>query len=298
MRARDRIQLVVARVRRLEAVRTWDHHAARRGPILASGLAFQALFAVFAAVWGAFSIAGIVVSGNSGLRSAVLDLLDAAVPGLVDRGSGGAIDPGVLASTPAFGIATGVAFFGLLVTALGWLASAREAIRGVLELDTPPTNALLLRLRDLGLGAALGVLLVVAAAAGTAGASLLDDTLAAAGVGPRAAGLVARVLALPLVALAYAGGLAALYRLVSDVRVGGRELATGSLLGGVGLALLTLLGGFLLGGARANPLIASFGVVAGLLLYYQFACQVILLVAARWAVRREGTVPVGVRAAG
>lgn len=298
MRVRARIDRLVARVRRLEAVRTWELHAARRGPILASGLAFQALFAVFAGIWGAFSIAGIVVSRDAGLRARVLDLLDGAIPGLVDRGAGGAIDPALLESAPAFGLATAVALGGLLVTALGWLASARDAIRGVLGLPIGTGNPILMRLRDLGLGAGFAVLLVGAAAASTAGADLLDGALGRAGVGPQAASVVAPAVALPLVVLADAGALAGLYRLVAGVRVGARELATGSLLGGVALALLTLVGGLLLGGARANPLIASFGVVAGLLLYYQFACQVILLVATRWAVRAGDAVPLEVRRSG
>ena len=69
MGLKDRIATTVAWVQRLKAVRVFAHYTADRGPILAGGLAYQALFAVFAGLWVAFSIAGLVVSNDSGLQA-------------------------------------------------------------------------------------------------------------------------------------------------------------------------------------------------------------------------------------
>ena len=48
-----------------------------------------------------------------------------------------------------------------------------------------------------------------------------------------------------------------------------------------------MLSGLLLGGATSNPLIGSFAVVAGLLIYYNFASQAMLIAASWMAVSME-----------
>jgi membrane protein len=47
--------------------------------------------------------------------------------------------------------------------------------------------------------------------------------------------------------------------------------------------VLKVLGSLLLGGASSNPLIASFAVIVGLLIWFNLVCQVILVCAA-WVV--------------
>jgi membrane protein len=74
--------------------------------------------------------------------------------------------------------------------------------------------------------------------------------------------------------------LATLYRVLASVRIPRRRLWAGALLGAVGLGALKILGSLLLGGASNNPLIASFAVLAGLLIFFNFSCQVILIGAA------------------
>jgi membrane protein len=75
--------------------------------------------------------------------------------------------------------------------------------------------------------------------------------------------------------------LAALFRLLAAIRIPRRRLLAGALLGAIGLGVLKTLGSALLGGATNNPLIASFAVLAGLLLFFNLVCQVILI-AASW----------------
>ena len=284
MALKERIAAVVAWIQARKPVRVITHYGRERGPILASGLAYQALFAVFAGLWVAFSIAGLVVSGDSGLQGAIIDLLDESIPGLIDDGDRtGAIDPAVLTQGAAFSISGLIAHAGLLFTALGWLAAARDSVRTMLDLPAAPTNVVVQKLVDLAAGVALAVLLLVAAGLSFAGSSATGLLLDWLGVSRDSVfGFVAgRVVSLVVSVLVYAVALAGLYRVLSGAKVPWRYLRGGILIGAIGIAALTTLSGLLLGGAANNPLIASFAVIAGLLIYYNFVCQV-LLIAASW----------------
>lgn len=284
MALKDRIATTVAWVQRLKVVRVLTRYGQDRGPILASGMAYQALFAVFAALWVGFSIAGLVISRDVGLQQVILDALARAVPGLIDDGSGsGAIDPAILTSSVGFGTSGVVAILGLLFTALGWLASARDSVRTLFDLPPATTNPILQKVADLGLGIAFASLLLVAAGLSFAGTVATETVLAWLGMETRSvAGFVlSRAVTLLVAVIVYAVALAGLYRVLAGVKVPARILRHGVTIGAVGLAVLTVLGGLLLGGAQSNPLIASVAVIAGLLIYYNFASQVILI-AATW----------------
>jgi membrane protein len=277
------VAALVARIQQLKPVRVFTRYAQGRGPILASGLAFQGLFAVFAGLWVAFSIAGIVISGNVQLQDAILLVLNNAIPGLIDTGDGGAIDAKMLLSAGVFGWTGAIALVGLLVTALGWLASARDAVRTMFDLPSPVTNFALLKLRDLALGLALGVVLIVSAFLSVAGTSATSFLLALADIHARSevAIVIGRIVTLGVMFALDTVVLASLYRVLAAIRIPTKRLWSGALLGAVGLGVLKILGSALLGGATNNPLIASFAVLAGLLIFFNFVCQVILI-AASW----------------
>jgi membrane protein len=274
----------VAWAQSLKPVRVFLHYSRLRGPILASGLAFQGLFAVFAGLWVAFAIAGLVISGNEAAQDAILTALNNAIPGLVDTGNRtGAIKAHTLLSAGVFGWTGAIALVGLLYSALGWLGSARDATRTMFELPSPAANFALLKVRDLALGLGLGVVLIVSAVLSVAGTSATTFLLGLVGVHAKtvAAIVVSRIVTLGVMFALDAVVLAALYRLLAAIKIPRRRLWAGALLGAVGLGILKTLGSALLGGATNNPLIASFAVLAGLLLFFNLACQVILL-AASW----------------
>jgi membrane protein len=287
MALKDRIAQTVAWVQRLKVVRVLTRYGQDRGPILASGMAYQALFAVFAGLWVGFSIAGLVISGDTALQDAIVDALEQAVPGLIDNGSnGGAIDPTALTQGEAFSLSGVVALVGLLFTALGWLGAARDSVRTLFDLPPVATNAVLQKVIDLALGLAFAVLLLLAAGLSFAGTSLTRVVFDWLGIDDDSVpGIVlSRVVTLIIAVLVYALALAGLYRVLARVRIPWRLLRGGLLIGAIGLAALTIAGGLLLGGASSNPLIKSFAVVAGLLIYYNFVSQVILLAASWMAV--------------
>jgi len=133
------------------------------------------------------------------------------------------------------------------------------------------------------------VLLLAAAGLSFAGSSATSLVLDWLGVpGDSVVGYVAgRTVSLVVSVLVYALALAGLYRFLSGAKVPWRLLRGGILVAALGIAALTVLSGLLLGGATNNPLIASFAVIAGLLIYYNFVCQVILVGAAWMAVGVE-----------
>jgi membrane protein len=275
---------VLAWVQALFPVRVIMQYAASRGPILASGLAFQAVFAVFAGLWVGFSIAGLIVVGSQELQRALIDLISTAVPGLIDApGQEGAIDPQTLLKAGVFGWTGAIALIGLVVTTLGWLASARDAVRVVFGLDSPKTNFVILKLKDLGLAVGFGLVLVVSAVLSVAGSAATGILLDAVGIGSDsvAATIAGRVVTLAIMFVLDALVLGMLFRVLSGVHIPWSRLRGGVLLGALGLGILKVLGTALLGGARSNPLLASFAIIIGLLIFFNFVCQVILL-SASW----------------
>ncbi len=284
-----RIGALVQRVMRWRAVRVFLHYGSQRGPILASGLAYQAIFAVFAAIWVGFSIAGLVLTGDVGLRQSLIAILSESVPGLIDDGTGGgAIDPEDLLNAGVFRLSGVIALVGLLVTALGWLASARDAVRALFGLPAVEGNVLLLRLKDLGLAVGFGALVVLSAVLSVVGTQATDLVLGLVGLRETPIAIVlSRIVSLVVMFALDAVVLAALYRVLAGVPIPFARLRTGALLGAAGLGALKVLSGVLLGGATSNPLLASFAVIIGLLIFFNLVCQVILIAAAWIAVGVE-----------
>jgi membrane protein len=275
------VQRVVEWVMHLKPVRVFLDYGEHRGPLLASGLSNQAIFAVFAAIWVAFSAFGLVLAGNPDLQKALLDLISAAVPGLIDTGDGeGAIDPDDLINTTVLGWTGAIALVGLFFTALGWLASARDAIRLIGDLPGSRMNFFLLKLKDLGLAIGFGALLLVSAALSVFSTQALGGVLEWLGIkDDQVATIAARLLSVLLMFILDTVVLGALYRILAGVHIPLRYLAQGALLGALALGVLKILGTALLGGATNNPLLAGFAVIIGLLIWFTLICQVILIAA-------------------
>jgi membrane protein len=71
--------------------------------------------------------------------------------------------------------------------------------------------------------------------------------------------------------------LAAIIRILSGVPIPWGILRNGTLLGGFALMLLKVLGSYVLTRPESNPLLASFTVFIGLLIYFNFASRIYLL---------------------
>jgi membrane protein len=280
----SRFAPLVAWVKRLFIVRVFLYYSNAQGALLASGLAFQAIFAVFAAVWVGFSIVGLIVAGDAQLQKPLVDFLSDTVPGLIKSSTGaGAIDPKMLLSAGTFTLSGIIALIGVLVTAVGWLASARTAIRIIFGVPQSTTNFFLLKLRDLGVALGFSIALVISAALSVAGSAATGLGLDLLGISPHslAGNIAGKSVTITLSFFLDAVILGALFRVLSGVRIPWRRLLGGVVVGAITLGALKILGGSLLGVSKNNPLLASFAVILGLLIFFNFVCQAILL-SASW----------------
>ncbi len=273
-------------VKALFPVRVWMHLLDRNGMLLAAGMSYQALFAVFAAVYVGFSIAGIWLSGNPNTLASLVTIVNTAIPGLFGDNGVVHIDDLLAASAAGRGIltATGViALGGLVWTAIGWITFSRMSVRAVFGLEKDRRNFFLLKARDLLVALIFGAMLVVAATLSVVSTAALDWTFEQFGVSTAGPGytLLARGFGVLLIFVINTVVLAALFRFLSRATIQWRRLAGGSVLGGVAMLVLQLGSSLLAGGATRNPLLATFAVFIGLLLFFRLS-SIITLTAASW----------------
>ncbi|WP_460512942.1 YihY/virulence factor BrkB family protein [Frigoribacterium salinisoli] len=273
----------LARVAGTRPVRTLGRYVGASGPLLAGGLTYQALFALFAALWVGFSVAGVVVSGDAVLREQLVELVRSSVPGLVEAPDGtGVVDPDLLLDASVFGWTGAVAGLGLLGSAVVLLGSTRTAVRTMFRAPAPATPFVHLVLRDLALALAFGVAVLASAIVSLVSTTATSTVLGALGVdgGSLAARVLLRLVVAGVLFVLDTAVLVALYRVLAGLHVPRRRLLAGALLGAAAVELLKLAGGLVLGAAGSNPLVASFAAVIGLLVVLQLLCQVLLLGAA------------------
>jgi membrane protein len=279
-----RVSSVAKWVQSLRPYRVYINYSHSDGNLRAAGMGFQSLFAVFAAVWLGFSVAGIWITANPDIYEALVTLINRAVPGLISTPeSAGVIDSAQLEQATAFGWSGIIAAIGLLWTAIGWLYYTRQAVRAVFGLSRDTTNYVLQKIRDLFLALGFGVLLIFSALVTILSTQALTFVLDLAGLSSdsfwtniltRFSGLLVSV-ALNIVTLG------AMFRVMARVAIPWRNLFFGVLLGASVLAGLSVLGGVLLGTATKNPLLATFAVFVGLLVWFNLVSRVILL-SASW----------------
>lgn len=269
-------------------VRVWRHFLQRNGFLLSAGMSYQALFATFAAIYVAFAVAGLWLISTPETLNALVTLINTYAPGLI--GPEGLITNDDLvevteSSTSLFGLTGAVALAGLIWTAISWITYTRMAVRSTFGLPRDDRSYVLLKTRDFLASLAFGLALVVAALLSIVATTLLDALLDLFGLPEEAAspvmsnGLRAGSLAVVFVIDTLA--LAVLFRFLSGAAVPWRRMWIGSLLGSGALSVLHVLGGVLVGATTSNPLLATFTVFIGLLLWFRLA-SIVILVAAAW----------------
>lgn len=283
---KQRTKDAIAWGRSLFPVRVWVHFLDRNGLLLSAGMSYQALFAVFAAVYVGFSAAGIWLAGQPETLQSLVSLVSTAVPGLIGDGGVVSVDDIVAASSAGTGILTltgAIALGGLIWTAIGWVTFARMSVRAVFGLEKDRRNYFLMKARDLLVALILGAMLIVAAGLSVLTTEALDSAFDWIGIDTAGLGYVvlARSSGVLLIFIINTVVLAALFRFLSRASIQWRRLAGGSALGGIAMLLLQIGSSFLAGGATRNPLLATFAVFIGLLLFFRLSGNV-TLVAAAW----------------
>lgn len=290
------IAAVVAAVLRLRLARAWLLYAEKQGPSLADGITYRALFSVFAGVFLGFSIAGFWLAGDQDALAALAAAVNAAIPGLL--GPGGVIDLDAITAPAGLSITGAVSLVGLVGAAIGAVASLRAALRRLAGQVTDDVLWVWVLLRNLGLSIGIAASFAVTAVATVTGSTGLRALSALwGGEDSAAAGWAERILGMVVVLALDTALIGAVFVVLSGVRARARHLWTGALLGGVGLLALQQLSGLVIRGASANPLLASFAALIGLLLWLNLSAQVVLLACA-WIITavEDADLPPGVRA--
>ncbi len=283
---RQRAKDLIEWGRGLFPVRVWLHFLDQNGLILAAGMSYQALFAVFAAVYVGFSMAGIwLVNRTETLRS-LIDIVNTTIPGLIGDDGILTVDQILAAGSLGTGFLTWtgvIALGGLVWTAIGWITFSRMAVRAVFGLPKDKRNYFLMKARDFLMALLFGALLLVAAALSVASTEALDWVFRLFGVSTASPGyaLLARGSGFLIVLVINTLVLAALFRFLSRSAIPWRRVWGGSLLGGTALLVLQLGSSLLIGGATRNPLLATFAVFIGLLLFFRLT-SIVTLAAAAW----------------
>lgn len=268
-------------VKGLRPVRVFRTYLASGGNLLAAGMSFQAVFAVFAAVWVGFSFFSVYLSGHPAVQEAVIGFINIQIPGFI--GKGGAIDPDALMGSPSLTWTGAAAVLVLLYTAVAWLNYTRTAIHAIFNLPPSTLNVILLKIYDLLIALGYGLVIIVSATASVIATKLIGIVATWAGIaetsillrGSLQVGSVVLILLMDTLVLA------SMIRLLSGVPIPWKRLFVGSFLGGIVLGAMKIGGTYLLAGTSTNPLLASFAVVIGLLVWFNLACRVYLL-SATW----------------
>ncbi|WGW10854.1 YhjD/YihY/BrkB family envelope integrity protein [Saxibacter everestensis] len=273
----------VARLKTLLPLRAFAVYSNVRGNQFAASIAYFGLFSTFAMLAVALAVFGFVLKGNPALQQRVIASISEGVPGLAESGmlpTAGDLPTGGLTITAVVGA------ISLLLTAVGCLNAFGQGLRAVAQRPVATGSPVMTKLLQFGTLIVLGIGVLVSASlsvvTGTA-RTLLDqlgfDTSSLVG----AVGLAA--LSFVLAVVVDAAVLIAVFRLAGRLRFGFKLEREAALLGAVGLGILKSLGSALLGGATSNPLLASAGVLIGLLIWYNLIGRIVLLCAA-WATVR------------
>lgn len=253
-----------------------EHH----GPMLADSVTYRTLFSVFAGVFLGFAIGGIWLSGNPGAMEALVATIGAAIPGLV--GDDGLINTDDLIQPLTLSIAGILALIGVVGAAIGAVGSLRMAFRDLGDQPDDQTFFVWVLLRDLVLAVGFGLALAVAAAVTFFSTTALGTIFGWLGISTRdeAFNWATRGVSILVIFAIDTLVVAVMFRLLSGLRPSARALWTGAVLGGVGLTALQELSSLFVGGATSNPLLASFGSLIALLIWFNLSSQVILIAAA------------------
>lgn len=274
---------VIAWALSLRPVRVFLHYSEHRGPLLADSITYRALFSIFAAVLLGFSIAALWLAGNPVAWNALIDAVDAAIPGLV--GPGGIIDAEEIPPLGGFTVAGIISLVGLVGAAIGAIGSLRTALRTLADDVHDDLPIYWVLLRNLALAIGIGLALAAAAAAmvfADLGIGIVTGWLGVGSDDPIAVWMT-RAGGILIVFVLDAVVIVALFRVLSGVRARPRAVITGAIIGGIALTALQQLSTWFVGGAASNPLLATFAALIALLLWFNLSAQVILI-ASSWII--------------
>ncbi len=257
------------------------------GGLLAQGMAYQAIFSVFAGVYVLTAISGIIFQSNSRLKDALITFLANAIPGLIDTGNGGAIDPNDLFNVTSLSVSGLIVLALLIWTTSGLLTTFRTATAAIFHQPKPATNFLLLKLGDLLATFSLGFMIIVSMIFSVMGTRALSTIIGWFGFDFQSQELALNLGSLGIALLLDALTIFLLFYGQARVPVRKRTIWLTSIVGAIGYGALKWAGATLALGGGSNPLLQSFLVIIGLLVWFNLVIQWLLFLGAWMSVGKH-----------
>lgn len=275
-----------ARIRAARARWPWFDRAVRAyrrnnevfGSQLAASITYYGFLSFFPLLALAFAVVGYISGAYPDAQDAVTQAVQDSFPSLIGSAPGQINIQDVIDAKAGAGV---IGLVGLFYAGLGWLDALRAALRRVFGTSDVPLDFVKKKAVDvivlIGLGLSLLASLVVTTLATAVtrqvlGVASLDDKLVAVAL--------LKVLSVVLALLADTALFAILLSRLSGAHQTWRQVRSAALLGAVGFELLKLAGTFLIVRTTQNPVYATFGVVAGLLIWINLVSQLLMFVAA------------------
>ena len=266
--------------------RVWRQFAENNGFLLSAGMGYFILFALFALIYVVFAVIGVWLGGSETAITAVIDIIDSYVPGLIG-------DPGVFSTNDVADIARdasgvlsvtgGVAIAVGIWTAISAVTYTRRAVRDIFGLPFDDRGFLTLKLYDFFGAILFGGSLLLGAALSTIGVWALTQVFDILGWSTESGffSVGVRVLSILVAFVIDAAALIGLVRFLTGTSIPWRVILPGSLAGAGAMVVLQLALGLLLSRAPGNPLLATFAVIIGVLLWCRWL-SIVVLIAASW----------------
>ncbi|WP_083285709.1 YihY/virulence factor BrkB family protein [Microbacterium sp. BH-3-3-3] len=275
-----------ARIARWFPIRVWRHFLQHNGFLLAAGMSYQGIFAVFSALYLAFAGVGIWLGGSKSAIDGLIGIINSYIPGIISKN--GLVDreqvESVAQESGRLLTITGiVAVIVVVWTAIGFVTFTRRAVRDTFGLPFDMRNYVLLKARDFVASILFGLALLVGALLGSVTTGAVDLVFGFIGWDRETLGwsVGARVVSLLVAFAVNTVALAALFRFLTGTTLTWRRAWPGALVGATGMVLLQVGAGFLVVYSPTNPLLGTFAVLIGFLLWFRLI-GIVILVSAAW----------------
>ncbi|MDJ1112885.1 YihY/virulence factor BrkB family protein [Microbacterium dauci] len=273
-------------------VRVWRHFLRNNGFLLAASISYQSLFAIFATLYTAFAVVGLWLGGSDAAVDGLIAIVNSYVPDLIS--ATGPVHPDdveeVARTSSSLLAVTGAVALGVAIwTAIGFVTFTRRAVRDIFELPFDTRNYVLLKIGDFIAAVLFGVALVLGAAFGLIAGGIVAQVFDWFDLPyeSQAIDVLSRVASVVVGFVVNSAALTALIRFLTGTSLPWRSIAPGATFGGAALSLLQLGAGFLAVYSPTNPLLATFSVIIGFLLWLRLAGIVILVAASAVAVSAD-----------
>jgi membrane protein len=286
---RGRLDQPIARAARIAQwfpIRVWRHFLQHNGFLLAAGMSYQGLFAVFSALYLAFAGVGIWLGGSKAAVDGLIRIVNGYIPGLIS--AHGLVKPEqVEAATQESGrlltITGGVAAVVVIWTAIGFVTFTRRAVRDTFGLPFDMRNYVMLKARDFLASILFGIALLIGALLGSITTGAVDLVFGLIGWDKETLGwsVGARLISIVVAFGVNTVALASLFRFLTGTTLTWRRAWPGAVVGAIGMVVLQIGAGFLFVYTPSNPLLSTFTVLIGFLLWFRFI-GIVILVSAAW----------------